>query len=38
MSKKINKLKAEDLGATAIAKQLKIHRDSVYHLLKEAAV
>ena len=25
------------LGATAIAKQLNIHRDSVYRLLKEAA-
>ena len=34
---KIKKLKAEGLGATAIAKQLKIHRDSVYRLLKEVA-
>ena len=32
---KIKKLKSEGLGATAIAKQLKIHRDSVYRLLKE---
>ena len=28
------KLKKEGLGATAIAKQLNIHRDSVYRLLK----
>ena len=34
---KIKRLKAEGLGATAIAKQLKIHRDSVYRLLKEVA-
>ena len=34
---KIKKLKAEGLGATAIAKKLKIHRDSVYRLLKEVA-
>ena len=33
----IKTLKAEGLGATAIAKQLNIHRDSVYRLLKEAA-
>ena len=33
---RIKKLKAEGLGATAIAKQLNIHRDSVYRLLKEA--
>ena len=32
---KIKKLKAEGMGATAIAKKLKIHRDSVYRLLKE---
>ena len=32
---KIKKLKAEGMGATAIAKQMKIHRDSVYRLLKE---
>ena len=38
MSKKIKKLKAEGLGAIVIAKKLKIHRDSVYRLLKEAAV
>jgi len=35
---KIKKLKAEGLGATAIAKRLKIHRDSVYRLLKEVTV
>ena len=35
---KIKRLKAEGLGATAIAKQLKIHRDSVYRLLKEVKV
>ena len=34
---KIKRLKKEGLGATAIAKQLKIHRDSVYRLLKEVA-
>jgi len=33
----IKTLKSEGLGATAIAKQLNIHRDSVYRLLKEAA-
>jgi DNA invertase Pin-like site-specific DNA recombinase len=33
----IKTLKAEGLGATAIAKQLNIHRDSIYRLLKEAA-
>ena len=33
----IKKLKAEGLGATAIAKKMKIHRDSVYRLLKEAS-
>ena len=32
----IKKLKGEGLGATAIAKQLGIHRDSVYRLLKTA--
>ena len=31
----IKKLKAEGLGATAIAKKLNIHRDSVYRLLKK---
>ena len=30
----IQKLKSEGLGATAIARQLNIHRDSVYRLLK----
>ena len=30
----IKQLKAEGLGATAIAKQMNIHRDSVYRLLK----
>ena len=30
----IKKLKEEGLGATAIAKKMKIHRDSVYRLLK----
>ena len=35
---KIKRLKAEGLGATAIAKRLKIHRDSVYRLLKEVKV
>lgn len=34
---KIKKLKEEGLGASAIAKQLKIHRDSVYRLLREKA-
>ncbi len=34
----IKTLKAEGLGATAIAKHLNIHRDSVYRLLKEVAV
>ncbi len=34
----IVKLKKEGLGATAIAKQLNIHRDSVYRLLKEVKV
>ena len=38
MSKKIKTLKAEGLGAIGIAKKLQIHRDSVYRLLKEAAV
>ena len=33
----IKALKSEGLGPTAIAKKLKIHRDSVYRLLKEAA-
>ena len=32
----IKKLKGEGLGATAIAKQMGIHRDSVYRLLKTA--
>ncbi len=32
----IKKMKEEGLGATAIAKQLNIHRDSVYRLLKKA--
>ena len=31
----IKKLKKEGLGATAIAKQMNIHRDSVYRLLKK---
>ena len=31
----IKKLKNEGLGATAIAKKLNIHRDSVYRLLKK---
>ena len=31
----IKKLKGEGLGATAIAKQMGIHRDSVYRLLKK---
>ena len=30
----IKQLKSEGLGATAIAKRLKIHRDSVYRILK----
>ena len=30
----IRKLKEEGLGATAIAKRMGIHRDSVYRLLK----
>ena len=34
----IKKLKEEGLGATAIARQLNIHRDSVYRLLKKEAV
>jgi DNA invertase Pin-like site-specific DNA recombinase len=33
---KIKVLKAEGLGASAIAKQMNIHRDSVYRLLKGA--
>ena len=33
----IKKLKEEGLGATAIAKQMNIHRDSVYRLLKKEA-
>ena len=32
---KIKSLKQEGLGATAIAKEMGIHRDSVYRLLKE---
>ena len=31
----IIKLKREGLGATAIAKKMNIHRDSVYRLLKK---
>ena len=31
----IKKLKWEGLGATAIARKLNIHRDSVYRLLKK---
>ena len=31
----IIKLKNEGLGATAIAKRMNIHRDSVYRLLKK---
>jgi len=31
-------LKKEGLGATAIAKELGIHRDSVYRLLKKEGV
>ena len=31
---KIQKLKSEGKGATAIAKEMGIHRDSVYRLLK----
>ena len=31
---KIQKLKGEGKGATAIAKEMGIHRDSVYRLLK----
>ncbi len=34
----IKKLKKEGMGATAIAKKLKIHRDSVYRLLKGVKV
>ena len=34
----IRRLKNEGLGATAIAKQLNIHRDSVYRLLKQEKV
>ncbi len=34
----IKALKSEGLGPTTIAKKLKIHRDSVYHLLNEAEV
>ena len=30
----VKKLKGEGLGATAIAKRMGIHRDSVYRLLK----
>ncbi len=32
----VKKLKGEGLGATAIAKRMGIHRDSVYRLLKSA--
>ena len=35
---KIKTLKKQGLGATAIAKQLNIHRDSVYRLLKGVKV
>ena len=35
---KIKSLKQEGLGATAIAKEMGIHRDSVYRLLKEEKV
>ena len=35
---KIKKLKEEGNGATAIAKELGIHRDSVYRLLKKVGV
>ncbi len=35
---KIKKLKEEGKGATAIAKELGIHRDSVYRLLKKVGV
>ena len=31
---RIKELKSEGLGATAIAKEMGIHRDSVYRLLK----
>ena len=31
----IKRLKAEGYGATKIAKELNIHRDSVYRLLKK---
>jgi DNA invertase Pin-like site-specific DNA recombinase len=31
----IKELKAQGLGATAIAKRMNIHRDSVYRLLKK---
>ena len=34
----IKKLKSEGLGATAIARTMNIHRDSVYRLLKEVKV
>ena len=34
----IKKLKEEGLGATAIARQMNIHRDSVYRLLKKESV
>jgi len=34
----IQKLKKEGLGATAIAKQMNIHRDSVYRLLKKTEI
>ena len=33
---KIKSLKDEGMGATAIARELGIHRDSVYRLLKTA--
>ncbi len=34
---KIKKLKSEGLGVTAIARQMNIHRDSVYRLLKKSS-
>ena len=35
---KIKSLKSEGLGVTAIARQMNIHRDSVYRLLKKESV
>ena len=34
---KIKALKSEGLGVTAIARQMNIHRDSVYRLLKKSS-